>query len=217
MRLLVGRGHGDFGLEEYHDDYIPRYAILSHTWGADGNEVTFKDLMKGTGKNKDGYKKLEFCRNQAANDGAQYFWVDTCCIDKSSSTELSEAINSMYHWYKKASNCYVYLPDVSTSGDAVDVPSSTATWESAFRRSRWFSRGWTLQELIAPTSVEFFSREGKRLGNKELLGELIHDITGIPIKALRGEPLTNFEVEERMSWAKDRQTKRQEDKAYSLS
>jgi hypothetical protein len=142
--------------------------------------------------------------------------VYRCCIDKSSSTELTEAINSMFRWYKNASKCYVYLSDVSKSGHATDVQSSPATWEAAFRKSRWFRRGWTLQELIAPASVEFFSREGNRLGSKRSLEQHIHDITGIPIRALRGEFLKGFEVEERLSWAKHRETKRQEDKAYSL-
>jgi hypothetical protein len=122
----------------------------------------------------------------------------------------------MFRWYKNASKCYVYLSDVSKPGHATDVQSSPATWEAAFRKSRWFSRGWTLQELIAPASVEFFSREGNRLGSKRSLEQHIHDITGIPIRALRGESLKGFEVEERLSWAKHRETKRQEDKAYSL-
>ncbi|ERF69453.1 hypothetical protein EPUS_07857 [Endocarpon pusillum Z07020] len=216
MRLIKDEGHRNLSLVEQYDENIPHYAILSHTWGADGEEVTFKDLMKGTGKNKAGYKKIEFCRNQAARDGLQFFWVDTCCIDKSSSAELSEAINSMFRWYKNADKCYVYLSDVSTSGHATNVPSSPATWEATFQKSRWFSRGWTLQELIAPASVEFFSSEGDRLGSKRSLEQYIHEITGIAIQALRGGPLTGFKVEERFSWAKHRETKRQEDKAYSL-
>ena len=216
MRVLIDQGSGEFCLVEPDDDHIPRYAVLSHTWGADGEEVTFKDLMEGTGKNKAGYKKIEFCRNQATSDGVQHFWVDTCCIDKSSSTELSEAINSMFRWYKNASKCYVYLSDVSTSGHATDVQTSPTTWEADFRRSRWFSRGWTLQELIAPPSVEFFSREGVRLGSKESLEQCIHEITGVPIRALRKESLEGFGVEERLSWAKHRKTKRPEDEGYSL-
>ncbi|MCJ1386872.1 hypothetical protein MMC17_010000 [Xylographa soralifera] len=216
MRLLLDRGDGNLNLEEYDDNNIPRYAILSHTWGANGEEVTFKDLMEGTGKNKAGYKKIKFCRNQAASDGLQHFWVDTCCIDKSSSAELTEAINSMYRWYQHADKCYVYLLDVSLSGDATSANSPTVTWEAAFRRSRWFRRGWTLQELIAPASVEFFSQEADRLGDKRSLEQTILEITKIPVKALRGAPLAGFEVEERMSWATHRDTKKQEDGAYSL-
>ena len=216
MHLLVDQGHGSLNLVEYYDNSIPRYAILSHTWGSDGEEVTFKDFMEGTGKDKAGYNKINFCRKQAASDGLHHFWVDTCCIDKSSSAELTEAINSMFRWYQDATKCYVYLSDVSTSRNGTNVQSSSTTWEAAFRESRWFTRGWTLQELIAPTSVEFFSREGNLLGCKRSLEQEIHEITKVPIEALRGGLLTNFEVEERFSWADHRETKRQEDKAYSL-
>ena len=216
IRLVKDDGCGNLSLVEQNDDNIPRYAILSHTWGEDGEEVTFKDFLEGNAKNKASYKKIEFCRKQAIRDGLQHFWVDTCCIDKSSSAELTEAINSMFRWYQNAFKCYVYLSDVSTSVNATNVQSSLTTWEAAFRRSRWFRRGWTLQELIAPTSVEFFSQEGNRLGSKTLLEQQIHEITGIAIEALRGRPLTDFGVEVRLSWASHRETKKQEDKAYSL-
>ena len=132
MRLLVDQGHGTLILVEYHDADIPEYVILSHTWGADGEEVTYNDLIKGTGKNKSGYKKIEFCRQQAVIDRLQHFWVDTCCIDKSSSTELSEAINSMFRWYAKASKCYVYLSDVSTCGYATVVQALPVPLGSGF-------------------------------------------------------------------------------------
>jgi hypothetical protein len=214
MRLLKDEGHGNLILVEKHDNEIPPYAVLSHTWGAE--EVTFKDLMEDTGKNKAGYEKIEFCRKQAVRDGLLYFWVDTCCIDKSSSAELSEAINSMFRWYQKADKCYVYLSDVSTSRHATNPQSVPMTWDEVFRKSRWFYRGWTLQELIAPASVEFFSHKGYRLGSKGSLEQDIHKITGIPIEALRGGSLTEFTVEERLSWAEHRETTRQEDKAYSL-
>lgn len=216
MRLLKDQGYGDLRLVEVYDNNVPRYAILSHTWGPDDEEVNFKDLMEGTGKHKTGYKKIQFCRKQAAADGLQHFWVDTCCIDKSSSTELTEAINSMFRWYKNAAECYVYLSDVSKPEHAADIQPSPAIWKDALHSSRWFSRGWTLQELVAPDSVRFFSREGNQLGSKNTLEQPIHEITGIPIKALRGAPLADFQVEERMSWAEHRETKRQEDKAYSL-
>jgi hypothetical protein len=215
MRLLKDDGHGNLSLAEYHGDNLPRYAILSHNWGPDCEEVTFKDLMEeGAGRNKTGFKKIDFCRKQAASDGIHYFWVDTCCIDKSSSSELSTAINSMFRWYQNAALCYVYLSDVSTSRNAANQQETT--WKAAFRESRWFRRGWTLQELIAPASVEFFSREGHQLGSKKTLEQDIHEITGIAIKALRGVSLSNFAVEERMSWAKHRETTQPEDKAYSL-
>jgi Heterokaryon incompatibility protein (HET) len=209
MRLLEDRGDGNLSLVEYYDN-IPRYAILSHTWGSDGEEVTYRDIIDGIGKHKAGYKKLQFCNAQAVRDNIQYFWVDTCCIDKSSSAELTEAINSMFRWYQRASKCYVYLSDVSVA------PSLSSNWEAEFRSSRWFTRCWTLQELIAPASVEFFSQDGSLLGNKSSLEQEIYEITRIPIEALRGAPLAQFEVEERLSWAERREAKRPEDKAYSL-
>jgi hypothetical protein len=158
-----------------------QYAILSHTWGQPNEEVTFED-MESSGRGKAGYKKIKFCGEQAARDGLQYFWVDSCCIKKSSDPELSEAINSMYRWYSRAARCYVYLSDVSIGEDSGHP--SQSTWEWTFRASRWFSRGWTLQELLAPDSVEFFSQEGKKLGDKRSLARQIHEITGISLLAL---------------------------------
>jgi hypothetical protein len=217
MRLLE-HNNGGFSLSEeiIADHKIPPYAILSHTWGAE--EVTFRDLIDGTGKSKAGYDKIRFCAQQAANDGLQYFWVDTCCIDKSSSAELQEAINSMFRWYQNAAKCYVYLSDVSTRKRKASDRLSEYTWESAFRASKWFTRGWTLQELLAPgpNSVEFFSREGDRLGDKRTLERQIYEITDIPITALRGTPLSQFNIDDRLLWAETRQTTREEDKAYSL-
>jgi hypothetical protein len=207
MRLL--RIHGDeLSLVESADKDVPQYAILSHTWGPDSDELTFKDLTEGTGQDKAGYRKLVFCAKQAARDGLGFFWVDTCCIDKSSSSEISEAVNSMFQWYRRAVKCYAYLSDVSTTN-----PSQN---DKAIRKSRWFTRGWTLQELIAPKTVEFFSVEGHRLGDKYSLQQTLHEITGIAIDALKGSPLSQFNTDERMSWAERRETKREEDIAYSL-
>ncbi len=197
------------------DDEIPPYTILSHTWGADIEEVTFEDLINDTGKDKTGYNKIRFCGDQARRDGYQHFWVDTCCIDKSNNTELSEAINSMFCWYRNAAKCYVYLLDVLTN-DHNQNNLFLQSWEAAFRKSRWFTWGWTLQELIAPLSVEFFSLEGKRLGDKKSLERQVHEITRLAVRAPQGSALFEFSVAERMSWAEKRKTKREEDKAYSL-
>jgi len=213
MHLLQYNSDGNFSLTEF-DEAIPKYAILSHRWGKE--EATFEDLQKGTGTKKAGYEKLRFCGKQARVDGLKYFWVDTCCIDKSSSTELAEALNSMYRWYRDAARCYVYLVDVSALKRKAGNTSLEHTWESAFRDSKWFTRGWTLQELLAPRAVEFFSQHGKRLGDKKSLGRQIQEVTGIPISALEGAPLSQFRVEERFTWAENRQTTRPEDKAYSL-
>ncbi|KAH8590040.1 hypothetical protein B0O99DRAFT_522093 [Bisporella sp. PMI_857] len=216
MRLLELKSYGESSLTRDLIDNIPPYAILSHTWGEDDTEVTFQDLVQGISKNKAGYRKIQFCEEQATEDGLRYIWVDTCCIDKANNTELSEAINSMFRWYREASKCYVYLTDVSKQNFDENDYFSGLTSESAFRKSRWFTRGWTLQELIAPVSVEFFSKEGKRLGDKNSLGQQVYEITGIPINALQGSPLSHFSISERLSWAENRETKRKEDKAYSL-
>jgi tetratricopeptide (TPR) repeat protein len=208
MRLLQVKDGDVFSLVERVGNNIPPYAILSHTWGADEDEVTFRDLVDSTGGTKAGYSKIRFCAQQATKDNLYYIWVDTCCIDKSSSAELSEAINSMFRWYYDAAKCYAYLPDVSTSG--------FTKIDQSFQRSRWFTRGWTLQELVAPRLVEFFSVEGERLGDRASLLQEIHAITGISIQALGGSPLSQFTVNERLSWAHRRQTKREEDAAYCL-
>jgi len=213
MQLLYKCGE-EFKLKEYPGPDIPRYAILSHTWGSDNEEVTFRDLGYGSGRGKTGFDKLEFCAARAEQDGLQYFWVDTCCIDKSNNAELSKAIDSMFRWYQNAARCYVYLSDVSTARCRRDNQQSE--WDAAFRASRWFTRGWTLQELLAPVSVEFFSREGQRLGDKRSLKQQIHKITGIAIPALQGSSLTQSSIKERFEWAKTRETKREEDWAYCL-
>jgi hypothetical protein len=150
-------------------------------------------------------KMLQFCAQQAARDGLQYFWVDTCCINKSRDSELSEAINSMFRWYHQAAICYVYLTDVWTK-DQMDP--SLKLWETAFGNSRWFTRGWTLQELIAPPLVEFFSLNGYRLGDKKSLEVQLHKITGISVLALRGRPPSDFSFDERVLWTRNRNTKR---------
>jgi Heterokaryon incompatibility protein (HET) len=216
MRLLQLKTNGEFGLTKDLINKIPPYAILSHTWGGeDDQEVSFKDLVEGSGNTKPGYRKIQFCANQADRDGLQHFWVDTCCIDKSNNTELSEAINSMFRWYRNSAKCYVFLSDVS-SNDHDQNSLSFQSWESAFRNSRWFTRGWTLQELIAPPLVEFFSLEGERLGDKKSLERQVHEVTGVAVRALQGCSLSEFSVAERMSWAEKRKTTREEDKAYSL-
>jgi len=215
MRLVDCSREVEWRLTEDLIDDIPKYAILSHTWGPDTEEVTYKDMVDGTGKSKAGYDKIGFCGEQARRDGLQYFWVDTCCIDKTNHTELSEAINSMFRWYRNAARCYVYLSDV-TSRYYDKIDPSLQTWRPAFQNSRWFTRGWTLQELIAPLSVEFFCSRGWRLGDKKLLEQQLHDITGIAVPALQGAALSEFDVNERMSWARLRTTKRPEDMAYAL-
>lgn len=214
MRLLERETNGIFTLHEFPNTRAPAYAILSHTWHIDNKqEVSLLDVESDSGKSKAGWKKLHFCADRTAEDGLRYFWIDTCCIDKKNAVELSEAINSMFRWYKNAVKCYAYLSDISVNGRAHDAQS----WEPAFRKSRYFTRGWTLQELIAPTQVDFYSAEGELLGTKRTLEGLVQDITGIARSALRGsDTLNHFSNAERMSWAERRNTTIEEDEIYSL-
>jgi hypothetical protein len=220
MRLLHITSDGRLSwTDDLVNDRIPPYAILSHTW--EGQEVAYKDLRdykdvrEVDAKFKGGYRKIFFCAEQAQRDGLDYFWVDTCCIDKTNNTELSEAINSMFRWYQNAQKCYVYLSDVEYSTSAGDSESSQC-WRPAFGESRWFTRGWTLQELLAPALVAFYSKEGRLLGDKKSLKDTIHEITGIPSDALSGKQVSEFSVAQRFSWAEKRQTTREEDGAYCL-
>ncbi|KAF2487568.1 hypothetical protein BDY17DRAFT_289208 [Neohortaea acidophila] len=209
IRLLQRKPNGEIGVCEPASYNAPAYGILSHTWGTE--EILFRDLKPGADMSrtmsKAGWRKIEFCAQQAAADGLQYFWIDTCCIDKKNAVELSAAINSMFRWYQSAACCYVYLSDVSINEGG---------WQEQFRRSRWFSRGWTLQELLAPRTVKFFSREGQLLGDKWSLEREIHETTQIPVQALRGSRLAEFGVSERMAWATGRQTTIEEDQVYCL-
>src|SRR6202012_5542296 len=139
MRLMKIGSRGELSLTNDLIDNIPSYAILSHTWGSDKDEVSFNDLRDGTGKSKAGYSKIQFCGEQAETDKLQHFWIDTTCIDKSNHTELAEAIVSMFRWYHNAEKCYVYLSDVSVCVDD-NYNQIERSWKSAFRKSRWFTR-----------------------------------------------------------------------------
>jgi hypothetical protein len=217
MRLLEYNNDGEFSLTEYFvGGKIPEYAILSHIWGADTEEVTYRDMIEGTGKNKVGYEKIRFCGEQARRDRLEYFWVDTCCINKANYAELQYALNSMFCWYRNATRCYVYLSDVPSPPLGTNAEFSLQSWDSEFWKSRWFTRGWTLQELLAPRSVEFFSRERVRLGDKNELKQQIQGITSIPTSALQGAPLSQFSMDERFSWMERRQTTLEVDRVYSL-
>jgi hypothetical protein len=211
MRLLRCGADGKFSLtEDISDEKLPRYAILSHRWGPPGHEVTFEDFLGNHAENKAGYNKIRFCGEQAVRDGLEYFWVDSCCINRANFTELSKSINSMFKWYRQATRCYVYLSDVS---DSIDPPSAE---QSAFMTSNWFTRGWTLQELIAPSEVQFFAQNGRFLGSKQSLEPQIYQVTGIATEALREKPLSQFSVDERLSWAANRETTVEEDAAYCM-
>ncbi|KAH8202104.1 hypothetical protein TruAng_003682 [Truncatella angustata] len=215
MRLLQLRADGELTVTKDLLRDIPPYAILSHTWGADDDEVTFQEVREKKGKKKAGYTKIKLCGQQAKLDGLEYFWVDTCCIDKTNAVELTEAINSMFRWYQKADKCYVYLADVSRDS-STPAEQAQPTWESEFRKSSWHTRGWTLQELVAPVVVEFYTTEWQYIGDKQSLEETLHEVTRVPIRALRGDSLSDFNFDTRISWSLKRVTSKAEDRAYSL-
>lgn len=209
MRLLRVDNVNEAPRESYGEP--PPYAILSHTWHEDNDqEVSFRNLVDRSGHDKLGWSKVQFCAQQAARDGLEYIWVDTCCIDKTNNTELTEAINSMFEYYRSSARCYVYLADVEYSIDRTIFHNGNA------EISRWFTRGWTLQELIAPPSVEFYDSKGQHIGNKQSLSRELTTATGLPEHLMLLAPLSNYSIEERFSWAKDRRTKRPEDIAYCL-
>jgi hypothetical protein len=205
-------------LEEVPENRIPHYVILSHTWGS--SEVTFQDMQKIDSQDLremqvEGrqfsypspakYQKLVNSCIWAFRCGYKYLWIDTCCIDKSSSAELQEAINSMYRWYQDSQICIAYLEDVE-NGQWFDT-----------HKSRWFTRGWTLQELLAPRNLVFLTKYWAELGTKAKLGKRLSDLTSIDLEILeRRRPLRSVSLAQRMSWAVGRQTTRAEDRAYSL-
>ncbi|KAL8669990.1 MAG: hypothetical protein Q9168_005452 [Polycauliona sp. 1 TL-2023] len=228
---------------EFFDRDIPEnYAILSHRWCS--NEATLQDFEKGVQQEREGFKKIkDFCELALASH-IEWAWVDTCCIDKKSSAELTEAINSMYNWYKRACECYVYLSDVLWEGGEDNIGQTTL---DQIRKSNWFTRGWTLQELLAPRDVYFFDHDWRIIGSKEDLVQDISDITGIDTMYLLPRATTNnFSAEygpctkspdcrnhhpgiklaitrkweasiaTRMSWVAKRQTARIEDLAYCM-
>ncbi|OTB09458.1 hypothetical protein M426DRAFT_6730 [Hypoxylon sp. CI-4A] len=208
MRLL----HASRGelVEFIIDDKIPPYAILSHRW--EEEEISLHD-WKSTPpaqlNNRKGYQKIQKCREQTLRDGLEWVWVDTCCIDKPSSADLSEAINSMFRWYQNSNICYAYLSDVSGGCDMNAL-------DSEFTRSHWFERGWTLQELIAPGVLRFYSKDWEALGDKSELSEILQSITHIQKRYLDSRHLSGASVAKKMSWAANRRTSRTEDIAYCL-
>ncbi|KAG1819256.1 uncharacterized protein BJ212DRAFT_1479372 [Suillus subaureus] len=200
------------------------YAILSHRWFADCEEISFQDLQRTqvppsegphgnyaeptfppNVQSKQGYEKFRGARDHASRAGLEHIWIDTCCIDKTSSAELSEAINSMYAWYQDSAVCYVYLHDVDDDGDL----------QSALEKADWFQRGWTLQELIAPDNVYFFNKHWIKIGSKATFARILNKITHIRQDILLGNPC-NPSIAEKMSWAAGRKTQKVEDRAYSL-
>ncbi|KAI6080656.1 HET-domain-containing protein [Hypoxylon rubiginosum] len=224
LKAIVAKETGILEVIEKNANQIPQYAILSHTWEKD--EVKFEDIESGRAKDVTqnaleakietspfearSLSKLKYACIQAAKDGYEYIWIDSCCIDKRNSAELTEAINSMFAWYRDAAVCYAFL---------LNAPDdlSTTEAESEFAGNRWFQRGFTLQELLAPTHVTFFSGNWVPIGQKKSLCTLLARITGIDADILRGDrPIGSTSLARRMSWAAKRVTTRPEDSAYCL-
>lgn len=192
-------------LTQFHRD-IPPYAILSHTWGDE--EVTFQEIDAPEREKKRGWAKVVGCCRQALMDHLDWVWIDTCCIDKTSSAELSEAINSMYGWYENSQICYAFLEDVPAPNPEFPL--------NEFKAARWFTRGWCLQELIAPRRLEFYAKDWTEIGTKLSLCRWIRKITSIPESVLLDQALWRCSIAQRMSWASQRRTTRVEDEAYCL-
>ncbi|KAH6672942.1 heterokaryon incompatibility protein-domain-containing protein [Halenospora varia] len=216
MRLLDVHS---YKVKEFTGRDRPPYAILSHTW--DKEEVTLRDIENDRADKLLGFRKIVGCCKQANEDGFDYVWIDTCCIDKASSAELSEAINSMFAWYGDAEICYAYLSDVHASSSDFNKQLRELA------HSNWFNRGWTLQELIAPTVVVFFAHNWSVIGSRSSLIVTITQTTGIHRDLFGGASLevsqtpdhnrlSQYSVAQKMSWASKRKTTRVEDEAYCL-
>lgn len=208
MRLLnAHRLH----FEEFYDSDTPEYAILSHRWG--NEEASFKEMRRsndGEGRTGAGWDKIRSTCRLAIENNFTWVWIDTCCINKNSSAELTEAINSMFKWYAGSGRCYVYLSDIHW-----DLHNATTSIKvERLRQSSWFSRGWTLQELLAPTDVEFFDMNWRYIGAKNDMTHLLAEITKIDPPHLK--QWDSACVAQKMSWASGRETSRVEDMAYSL-
>ena len=196
-------------LHEFVGSNIPKYAILSHTW--EQGEVLFHDMANPAALHLPGFAKISRFCERARSENLEFGWIDTCCIDKSSSAELSEAINAMYDWYHKATVCYVYLSDLSVLAQNDD---DKADREKEFQDCRWFTRGWTLQELIAPREVKFFDKDWINFGSRRSLEPELVSITGIDAAYLEMPHWASIATI--MSWASFRETTRVEDAAYCL-
>lgn len=208
MRLLKATSINDpSGLElvNFSPSSVPPYAILSHTWGHE--EVLLEHVLNRTADQRAAYQKCRYACEQALDDGFEYVWIDTCCIDKSSSAELSEAINSMFDWYHGSAVCYAYVQDYQAEKGGCGALSD----------SKWFTRGWTLQELLAPTRVLFYAAGWNEVGTRNDLARDLARSTKININILTGRrPADTASVANRMGWAAHRETSRPEDLAYCL-
>lgn len=214
MRLIHTQ---TFDFEEFYGTNIPQYAIISHTWGDE--EITYQEWTQWRANHehditrRQGFLKIKNACKQARLDSLDWIWVDTNCIDKSSSAELTEAINSMFAWYCNSSICYAFLADVPPLN-----PNDLESFQG-FRRSRWFTRGWTLQELLAPPNLKFYDEEWSLIDDRSgsIILKVIHEVTGIDEPYLTGrDALATASIAKRMSWLSKRTTTRIEDLAYCM-
>ena len=205
MRLLNTETSG---FQEFFDEQTPRYAILSHRWT--DQEVSYKQYVEKTYVHGLGSEKIKNACAMARGRSLSWVWIDTICIDKTSSAELTEAINSMWHWYRGAAECYVFLADFMWSDDIQDL-------REALSHCEWFTRGWTLQELLAPSNVMFYDSKLRLFGTKDELAKEISAVTGINTDFLHAAwVLSEASVAMKMCWASRRKTTRIEDMAYCL-
>ena len=224
MRLI--NVHTFKQVDRFKDNRIPPYAILSHRWGE--NEISYQDFLKPIkyflnamkyflNSTKDflystkdtlntGFAKVAHACAQAKKTGLDWIWIDTCCIDKTSSAELSTSINSMFRWYRDAQVCFAYLDDV----DALNKDMV----EDQILKSRWFTRGWTLQEMLASRNMQFFDANWAPLGSRSQLSAVISRATRISPEHL--EDFSSASVAQKMSWMADRVTTEEEDMAYCM-
>lgn len=227
MRLVNVR---TFKLKEFGEDDVPPYAILSHTWGP--QEASLRDLQKATSisiKTNRIYRKIVCACFQARKDCLQWLWVDTVCIDSTSSIDVQEAVNSAFNWYRRSEMCYVYLDDLDGSCPLLSDTAIEASgrpgqqnhripfWAQSMATCRWFTRGWALPELIAPVGIKFFGKTWRLVATKAKLVRYLARITGIDAGVLtHARKIGLVSIATRMSWAANRRTTRVEDRAYSL-
>lgn len=227
MRLLHTK---DLVFKDFIGQNIPPYAIISHRWSDE--EITYSEflndrlkLLNGQCKGY-GWSKIAMGCTIAHQDGYDWMWIDTICINKTSSAELSEAINSMYTWYQQSAICYAFLPDVRNypsleeSKKTINILGEhhSSFVRDDFMSSDWFQRSWTLQELLAPRLMHFYSLNFDLIGSKNALAHLISETTGIKVHYLHPDDrsVLDASVAERMSFASSRRATRIEDVAYSL-
>ena len=220
----------NFQFREYDEGNLPAYAILSHVWYNEEKKIELVyDSFESLPRNANGVpqcpkdqnyakshdKIMKTCQEtrklgEGSGKRVDFVWIDSICIDKRNAGERDRAIRSMWRFYGDAACCIVWLQDVEWS------KNNKPRVDQAFENARWFSRGWTLQELIAPKIVYFFNRSWDLLGTKWSLAAEITSRTRIERKFLKPEKARSATIAQRLSWAAGRNTTEPEDRVYSL-